>query len=104
MRYKRVGSAAELEVLFADHVFLERIRRASTPARRGPDTVLSRGDAAALTARRRVVAQGLSIGIEIEDRDPLGFPVDALGAVVTNSALADRPSANGVFQKSTGEA
>ena len=88
-------SVAELEGSFVpDRVFVERIRRASTLLDAEPDTVLSRGDAVALTARRRVVAQGLSIGIEIEDRELLGFPVDALDVVVTNKALADRPLAN----------
>jgi putative transport protein len=88
-------SVAELERSFVpDRVFVERIRRASTLLDAEPDTVLSRGDAVALTARRRVVAQGLSIGIEIEDRELLGFPVDALDVVVTNKALADRPLAN----------
>jgi putative transport protein len=88
-------SVAELERSFApDRVFVERIRRGGTLLDAEPATVLSRGDAVALTARRRVVAQGLSIGIEIEDRELLDFPVDALDVVVTNKALADRPLAD----------
>ena len=40
-----------------------------------------------------MVAEGLSIGTEIEDRELLDFPVDALDVVLTNKALADRPLA-----------
>ena len=88
-------SVAELERSFApDRVFVERIRRGGALFDAEPTTVLASGDALALTARRRVVAEGLSIGTEIEDRELLDFPVDALDVVLTNKALADRPLAS----------
>jgi putative transport protein len=52
--------------------------------------VLRRGDAVVLTARRRVLAGGLSIGTEIEDRALLDFPLVALDVVLTNKSLVDR--------------
>jgi putative transport protein len=82
---------SELEESFApDRVFVQKIRRAEQLLDVEPATVLAGGDAIAVGARRRVVAGGVPIGTEIEDRALLDFPVAALDVVLTNSALVDR--------------
>jgi putative transport protein len=84
-------SVADLERSFEpDRVFVERVRRNGRLFTADPSTVLEAGDAIALTARRRVVAEGVPIGTEIEDRELLDFPVDALDAVLTNKALVNQ--------------
>jgi putative transport protein len=84
-----------LEASFApDRVFVERIRRSGGLLDAEPATVLAPGDAIALTARRRLLAEGISIGTEIEDRELLDFPVDARDVVLTNKALVDRTLAS----------
>ena len=82
---------SELEQSFApDRVFVQKIRRAEQLIDVEPATVLAAGDALAVGARRRVVAGGVSIGTEIEDRALLDFPVASLDVVLTNGALVDR--------------
>jgi putative transport protein len=84
-------SVADLEASFApDRVFVERIRRGGRLLDAEPATVFAPGDAVALTARRRLLAGGISIGTEIEARELLDFPVDARDVVLTNKALVDR--------------
>jgi putative transport protein len=86
---------ADLETSFApDRVFVERIRRSGRLVDAESATVFAPGDAIALTARRRLLAPGISIGTEIEDRELLDFPVDARDVVVTNKALVDRTLAS----------
>ena len=81
---------SDLEQSFApDRVFVQKIRRAEQLLDVQPATVLASGDAVAVGARRRVVAGGVPIGTEIEDRELLDFPVEALDVVLTNSALVD---------------
>jgi putative transport protein len=85
----------DLEASFApDRVFVERIRRSGRLLDAEPATVLTTGDAIALTARRRLLAEGTSIGTEIEDRELLDFPVDARDVVLTNKALVDHTLAS----------
>ena len=82
---------SELEQSFApDRVFVQKIRRAQQLLDVEPATVLVAGDALAVGARRRVVAGGVPIGTEIEDRALLDFPVTSLDVVLTNGALVDR--------------
>jgi putative transport protein len=81
---------ADLEQSFApDRVFIERIRRGDEILEASPDAVLQRGDAVAVTARRRVLAGGTPIGKEIEDRTLLDFPLAALDVVVTRKDVVD---------------
>jgi putative transport protein len=88
-------SVAELERSFApDRVFVERMRRQGEVLAAEPETILAAGDTIALTARRRVVAGGVAIGIEVEDRELLDYPVDALNVVLTNKALVNRTIAS----------
>ena len=74
-----------------ERVFAERIRRDSKLVDAMPDTVLQSGDVVAVLARRRVLlSQGLAIGVEVEDRALLDFPVTAADVVVTDRAVVDQ--------------
>ena len=85
----------ELERSFdPERVFVLRIRRGEPVIDTEPDTVLCPGDVVALGARRRVVAGGVPIGTEIEDRELLDFPIEAMDIVVTKSAVVDRTLAD----------
>jgi putative transport protein len=88
-------SVGDLERSFdPDRVFVERVRRGGELLDAEPATVLAAGDAIALAARRRVVAAGPTVGTEIEDRQLLDFPVDAVDVVVTSKALDGRTIAS----------
>src|SRR4249920_3153762 len=67
---------ADLEQSLApERVFLQRIRRANQVVDATPETVLLIGDVVTITARRRVFfAQLGRFGVEVDDRDLLGFP------------------------------
>jgi putative transport protein len=83
-------SVADLEKSFAPaRAFVERIRRGGEIFEATPDMVLRRGDDVALAAPRRVLAGGIPIGEEIEDRALLDFPIVALDIVLTNGSLVD---------------
>ena len=83
-------SVADLEKSFAPaRAFVERIRRGGEILEATPDLVLRRGDDVALAAPRRVLAGGIPIGAEIEDRALLDFPIVALDIVLTNRSLVD---------------
>ena len=71
------------------------LRRADPPRRgdsrrRRRRPCSRRGDAVAIAARRRVLAGGIPVGVEIEDRALLDFPIVALDVVVTNRSVVDR--------------
>jgi putative transport protein len=73
-----------------ERVFIERIRRDSNFVEATPDTVLHAGDVVVIVARRRVLlSEGFAIGVEVEDREVLDFPVDTADVVVTNRAVVD---------------
>ena len=83
---------ADLERSFApERVFVERIRRNSEFVDATPDSVLHAGDVVAVVARRRVLlGEGFAIGVEVEDRELLDFPVATNDVVVTNRAIVDQ--------------
>jgi putative transport protein len=82
---------ADLEKSFApERAFVERIRRGGKLLDASEGMTLRRGDAVALAARRRVLAAGVPVGVEIEDQPLLDFPMVALDVVVTNRDVADR--------------
>ena len=84
-------SVADIERSFApDRVFVERIHRADQLLEVAPETILQAGDAVAIAARRRVLAKGVSIGVEIEDPQLLDFPLVTRDVVLTNRSLVDR--------------
>jgi putative transport protein len=82
----------DLEKSFVpERVFVERIRRESRFVDATPDTVLQAGDVIVMVARRRVLLSGgFAIGIEVEDRELLDFPVATADVVVTNGAVVDQ--------------
>jgi putative transport protein len=83
---------ADLEKSFIpERVFVERIRRDSTLLDAPPNAVLQPGDVVAVVARRRVLlSEGFAIGVEVEDRELLDFPVATADVVVTNRAVVDQ--------------
>ena len=83
---------ADLEKSFLpERVFIERIRRDSKFVDATPDTVLQAGDVVVVVTRRRVLfSEGFAIGVEVEDRELLDFPVVTADVVVTNRAVVDQ--------------
>jgi putative transport protein len=83
---------ADLEKSFVpERVFIERIRRDSKFVDATPDTVLHAGDVVVVVTRRRVLfSKGFAIGVEVEDRELLDFPVVTADVVVTNRAVVDQ--------------
>lgn len=83
---------SDLENSFVpERVFVERIRRDSEFVPAMPDTMLHAGDAVAIVARRRVLlSEGCAIGVEVEERELLDFPVATADVVVTNRAVVDQ--------------
>jgi putative transport protein len=83
---------ADLEKSFVpERVFIERIRRDSKFVDATPDTVLHAGDVVVVVTRRRVLfSEGFAIGVEVEDRELLDFPVVTADVVVTNRAVVDQ--------------
>jgi putative transport protein len=72
-------------------VFIERIRRDFKFVDATPDTVLHSGDVVVVVTRRRVLfSEGFAIGVEVEDRELLDFPVVTADVVVTNRAVVDQ--------------
>ena len=84
-------SVEELEKRFApERVFVERIHRGGQLFDAEPGTLLRAGDTVAIAARRRVLAGGIPVGVEVEDRAMLDFPAAVLDVVVTRKAVAER--------------
>jgi putative transport protein len=85
------GSVAALEDSFAPaRVFVERIRRGAELIDATPETVVRTGDVIAVSARREVIlGWGNALGVEVQDRELLDFPIVALDVVVTNRKVAD---------------
>ncbi len=84
-------SVAEVEGAFpGERVFVRRLRRGDALLDAAPATLLRSGDVVALAARRRVVTHGVAIGVEVEDRALLDFPLDAFDVVLTSRAAANR--------------
>jgi putative transport protein len=84
-------SVAEFERSLApERVFVERIRHGDAIVHATPEMVLRPGDVAVVGARRHVmVSSAASVGVEIEDRDLLDFPVVTMDVVLTAKSLAD---------------
>jgi putative transport protein len=84
--------AGEVEASFApDRVFVQRVRRGGQVIEAVSDTVLAKGDVAAVGARRHVLlADGSPFGAEADDRELLDFPMAAVDVVVTRKEAAER--------------
>ncbi|MBS1241693.1 MAG: aspT, partial [Gemmatimonadetes bacterium] len=84
-------TVADLEQAFAPfRAFIERIRHGATLLDAAPGTVLSAGDVIALASRHGVLAGGIPMGTEVEDRELLDFPAEALDVVLTRKELVGR--------------
>ncbi len=95
---------ADLEQSLApERVFLQRIRRANQVVDATPETVLLIGDVVTITARRRVFfAQLGRFGVEVDDRDLLGFPTVVADIVLTNRVFAEQTLADVAQQQGRG--
>jgi putative transport protein len=89
-------------------VFISRIRREGKIIETEPNTILREGDVAAVLTRSELhTARGGEIGVEVDDKELLSFPIELLDVVVTNKShvgkslveLAAMESARGVFLK-----
>lgn len=81
---------AELEVSFApERLFVKRLRRGEQILNASPETILKRGDALAVMARRRVLSGGVPFGVEVEDAGLLDFPLLLADTVITSKAVTD---------------
>jgi len=88
-------TVAELERSFEpDRVFVERLRHDGQVEDAEPADQFASGDAVALAARRRIVSRGVPVGAEIEDRELLDFPIEAVDVVITNKAMVNRTIAD----------
>ncbi len=84
-------TVADLEGLFpGERTFIERFRRGADILEAEPGTVIREGDVIAFMARREPILRAPElVGPEIEDRELLDIPAQALDVVVTNRSLVD---------------
>jgi putative transport protein len=84
-------SVGSFEKSFApDRVFINRIWRCDRAIEPTLDTALEAGDIVTVAARRRVLLEVASLGVEVAERAVLDLPMVALDVVVTNRQLEDR--------------
>lgn len=91
-----------------ERVFVERLRRDGELVVPGPDTVLRAGDVVAVSGRREVLVNLFGEAEEVEDRELLDVPVEAVDVLLTNKALdgrelvsvAQEPYTRGVYLNS----
>jgi putative transport protein len=83
---------AELEAMpKAMRVFISRIRHDGTIIEPEATTVIYPGDVVAVMARTEILmARGIEIGTEVDDKALLDFPQEFLNVVITNKALAGK--------------
>ena len=97
---KFVGKGSSRPKTLPDaRVFIEGIRRDGQILEFGPDTVLQAGDVVAVSGRREVLVNMLQTATEVEDRELLDVPAEAVDVVVTKGDRpqdADRPGQGGV--------
>jgi len=100
-------TVAELEAMPREvRVFISRIRHNGVIIEPEPATVIRQNDVVAVATRQQVhIERGTMIGPEVDDKELLDFPVEALDVVITNKSfagktladLATRDFARGVF-------
>jgi putative transport protein len=85
-------TVVELEALPKDvRVFILRVRHAGTIIEPGPTTVILQDDIVAVATRQDVhVERGAAIGPEVDDKELLDFPVEALDVVITNKSFSGK--------------
>jgi putative transport protein len=85
---KTVASAEALAK--GERIFVERLRRGDDLIQTKPDTVLMAGDIVAVAGRREVLVNLLGQGEEVEDRELLDVPVEAVDVLITAKDLDGR--------------
>lgn len=91
-----------------ERIFIERLRRDGELIMPGLDTVLRGGDIVAVSGRREVLVNLFGQGEEVDDRELMDLPVEAVDVLLTNKALdgrelievAHEPYTRGVFLNS----
>ena len=85
-------TVVELEALPKDvRVFILRVRHAGTIIEPGPATAILQDDVVAVATRQDVhVERGSAIGPEVDDKELLDFPVEALDVVITNKSVSGK--------------
>jgi len=83
-------TVAELEAMPKEtRVFISRVRHDGEIVEAGATTVIRPGDVVAVMARTEMLmARGIEIGPEVDDKALLDFPQEFLDVVITNKALA----------------
>ena len=83
-------TVAELEAMPRDvRVFISRIRHNGVIIEPEPTTVIMQNDVVAVATRQQVhVERGTLIGPEVDDKEILDFPVEAIDVVITNKSFA----------------
>jgi putative transport protein len=85
-------TVAELEALPKDaRVFILRVRHGGVIAEAEPATVIQRDDIVTVATRQEIhVDRGDVVGPEVDDKELLDFPAEALDVVVTNKEVAGK--------------
>jgi putative transport protein len=73
-----------------ERMFVERLRRDGELVTPGDDTVMKAGDVVAISGRREVLVNLFGEAEEIDDRELLDVPVEAVDVLITNKALDGR--------------
>jgi putative transport protein len=85
-------TVAELEAMPREmRVFISRVRQGGVIIEPEPTTVIHKGDViAVMTRTEALMARGAEIGLEVDDKALLDFPLELLDIVITNKALAGK--------------
>ena len=85
-------TVAELEAMPKEaRVFISRVRHEGAIVETEPSTVIHPGDVVAVTARTELLmARGIEIGPEVDDKALLDFPQEFLDVVITNKAMVGK--------------
>ena len=107
---KAVGKtvAAAESLVEGERIFIENLRSGGEIVPFTAETVLKAGDVAAVSGRREVLVNILGEGIEVDDKELLDIPVEAVDVLLTSKALDGRtlaeasqePHTRGVFLNS----
>jgi putative transport protein len=102
-------TVGDVEGKAKERLYIERIRRGGAVMDATPDTVLQQGDIVAVAGRRAVLVELVGPrATEVEDRELLDMPIEAIDVYVTSRTLAGqtvrelgkRSGGRGVFLRS----
>ena len=81
-------TVAQAEAMAAnERFFIERVRGAAGIAEANPSMILQAGDVVAISGRREVLVNLLGEGHEVDDRELLDMPVEAVDVLITSKVL-----------------